>query len=60
MGRTKHKNPMKNVNWPIVRKLEKLSYNFDSTTHFNHKTYCTKVDEKLQNYKTSRHQKYPS
>jgi putative transposase len=58
MGRTKHLNPMKHVNWPIVKKLEKLSYNFDSTTHFNPQNYCTKVDERLQNYKTSRHQKY--
>lgn len=58
MGRRKHKNPMKHVNWPIVRKLEKLSYNLESTTHFNPQKYCSKVDEKLQNYKTSRHQKY--
>lgn len=49
---------MKNVNWPIVKKLEKLSYNFESTTHFNPQKYCNKIDEKLQNYKTSRHQKY--
>lgn len=58
MGRLKHKNSMKNVNWSIVRKLEKLSYNLESTTHFNPQKYCSKVDEKLQNYKTSRHQKY--
>ncbi len=58
MGRIKHKNPMKNVDWSIVRKLEKLSYNLNSTTHFNPEKYCSKVDEKLQNYKKSRHQKY--
>ena len=58
MGRQRHKNPMKRVNWPIVKKLEKLSYNFDSTVHFNPQKYCSNVDEKLQNYKTSRHQKY--
>lgn len=49
---------MKNVFWPVVRKLEKLSHNLDSNTHFNPQKYCSKVDEKLQNYKTSRRQKY--
>jgi hypothetical protein len=58
MGRKKHKNPMKYVNWPIIRSLEKLSYDLESTTHFNPQKYCSKIDEKLQNYKTSRHQKY--
>jgi len=58
MGRKKHKNPMKHVNWPIVKKLEKLSYNIECETHFNPQKYCSKIDERLQNYKTSRRQKY--
>jgi len=58
MANTKRKNHMKKVNWNIIRKLEKLSYNLDSTIHFNPEKYCSKVDKKLQNYKTSRHQKY--
>ena len=58
MARIKHKNTMKKANWTIIRKLEKQSYNIECTAHFNPEKYCTKVDEKLQNYKTSRHQKY--
>ena len=58
MGRQKHKNAMKKANWTIIRKLEKKSYDVESTIHFNPQKYCTQVDEKLQNYKTSRHQKY--
>jgi len=58
MARRKHKNAMKKANWTIIRKLEKKSYDVESTIHFNPEKYCTKVDEKLQNYKTSRHQKY--
>ncbi len=38
--------------------IRKKSYNLDSTIHFNPQKYCSKVDEKLQQYKTSRHQKY--
>ena len=54
----KHKNPMKNVNWTVVRLLEKKSYKFDSEKHFNPETYCKNIDIKLQKYKSSRHQKY--
>ena len=49
---------MKKANWTIIKKLEKKSYDVESTIHFNPQKYCTKVDEKLQNYKTSRYQKY--
>ena len=58
MGRLKHKNAMKNVNWPIGKKLEKLSYKLNLEIHFNPNKYCKNVDTQLQNYKTSRHQKY--
>lgn len=49
---------MKKANWAVIRKLEKKSLEMDSQIHFNPEKYCSKVDEKLQNYKSSRHQKY--
>ena len=54
MARPKHKNPLKYVNWKIVRFLEKQSYNLDSTRHFNPKEYCTKIDERLTQLKKFR------
>ena len=54
MVRPKHKNPLKYVNWKIVRFLEKQSYNLDSTKHFNPKEYCTKIDERLTQLKRFR------
>ena len=54
MARPKHKNPLKYVNWKIVRFLEKQSYNLDSTKHFNPKEYCTKIDERLTQLKRFR------
>ena len=49
---------MKNVNWTIVRQLERRSYEIDSSKHFNPQNYCSNIDKKLQKYKSSRHQKY--
>jgi len=60
MGRKKHTNHMKYVDWKIVRFLEKKSYKVDETIHFNPEKYCSKIDEKLQRYKTSRRAKFVS
>ena len=49
---------MKYVDWKIVRFLEKKSYKVDETIHFNPEKYCSKIDEKLQRYKTSRRAKF--
>ena len=54
----KHKNPMKRVNWKIVRHLEKLSFDVDNSEHFNPQKYCSNIDKKLQQYKTSRRCKF--
>lgn len=54
----RNKNPMKRVNWKVVRYLEKLSYNVNSNEHFNPQKYCSNIDEKLQQYKTSRRSKF--
>ena len=58
MGRKKHKNPMKNVDWKIVRFLEKRALDIEPTTHFNPEKYCSNIETKLQRYKTSRHAKF--
>ena len=54
----KSKNPMKRANWKIIRLLEKKSYDVDSNEHFNPQKYCSNIDEKLQQYKTSRRSKF--
>ena len=54
----KHKNPMKRANWKVIRYLEKLSYELNDNEHFNPQKYCSNIDEKLQQYKTSRRSKF--
>ena len=58
MGRRKHKNSMKNVDWKIVRFLEKRALDIDPATHFNPQKYCSNIEAKLQTYKTSRRAKF--
>ena len=49
---------MKNVNWKIVRFLEKRALDIDPATHFNPEKYCSNIETKLQHYKTSRRAKF--
>lgn len=49
---------MKNVDWKLVKFLEKKALDVDPTIHFNPEKYSKNIDIKLQSYKTSRHQKY--
>ena len=52
------KHHMKNVNWPIVRMLEKKSLNIDPTRHFDPWAYCSELEEKMQQIKSTRNCKY--
>ena len=54
----KSKNPMKRANWKVIKFLEKKSYDVDSSEHFNPQKYCSNIDDKLQQYKTSRRSKF--
>ena len=58
MKQRKHKNHMKNVDWKLVRFLEKRALDIDPATHFNPEKYCKNIEEKLERYKTSRRAKF--
>ena len=52
------KNKMKYVNWIVVKKLEKIAVNIDPTKHFNPWKYCSALEEKMQQIKSTRNCKY--
>jgi len=49
---------MKNVNWNVVRMLEKKALNIDPAKHFNPWRYCKSLEDKMQNIKSTRNCKY--
>ena len=51
-------NAMKNVDWKIVRALERRALDVDPKIHFNPTKYCKDIEEKLQQIKSTRHCKY--
>ena len=51
-------NAMKNVNWNIVKALEKRALNIDPTMHFNPWKYCEDLEKKMQQFRSTRHCKY--
>jgi putative transposase len=51
-------NAMKNVNWKLVRELEKKALDIDPKIHFNPAKYCEEIEEKMQQIRSTRHCKY--
>src|SRR3989344_3596103 len=51
-------NAMRNVNWKVVKMLEKRALDIDPTKHFNPWKYCEELEEKMQQFRSTRHCKY--
>lgn len=52
------KNAMKNVEWKIVKMLEKKATDIDHKLHFNPHKYCKELDEKMMQFRSTRNCKY--
>ena len=52
------KNRMQNVNWKIVRFLEKKALDINPNKHFNPWKYCKELEDKMQRIKSTRNCKY--
>lgn len=52
------KNAMKNVDWKYVKFLQKRALTIDPHKHFNPWNYCTELEEKMQQIKSTRNCKY--
>ena len=51
-------NKMKNVDWKIVKFLEKKALDIDPAKHFNPWKYCKELEDKMQQIKSTRNCKY--
>jgi putative transposase len=58
MRKRKKWNAMKQVNWAIVRMLEKKALDIDPTAHFNPWNYCTALEKNMQQIRSTRNCKY--
>lgn len=52
------KRKMKNCNWNIIKALEQKALNINHKEHFNPWEYCSELEEKLQQIKSTRNCKY--
>jgi putative transposase len=52
------KNSMKNVNWQIVKMLEKRALDVNPKKHFDPNKYCKELDSKMSQLRSTRNCKY--